>query len=80
MAFEQKPNTGALFKNDKEGNESRPDYKGNINFKGTDCWLSAWLKKDKNGKIYMSLSVQPKEKNYEDDIPENTPPDDSHPF
>lgn len=54
-------NRGALFKNDKQGNENRPDYKGQINFNGQDCWLSAWLKKSKNGTKYMSLSVQPKE-------------------
>lgn len=50
-------NSGALFKNDKEGNESRPDYKGKINVRGEDFYLAAWLKKSKNGTNYMSLSV-----------------------
>jgi len=54
-------NSGALFKNDKEGNESRPDYKGQINVNGVDFWISSWIKTSKAGNKYMSLSVQPKE-------------------
>ena len=79
MGYDNK-NSGALFKNNRKSEDSQPDYTGNINFSGTDCWLSAWLKKDKNGKTYMSLSVQPKEKKYEDSIPEVTPPHSDVPF
>jgi len=53
-------NSGALFKNDKEGKESRPDYRGTLNVNGTEFWISAWLKSSKAGQKYMSLSVQPK--------------------
>ena len=53
-------NRGALFKNDKK-NPNWPDYKGSLNVAGIDYWLSAWLKKDKNGNTYMSLNVKPKE-------------------
>ena len=53
-------NRGALFKNDRKESDKHPDYKGTINVAEDDYWLSAWLKKDKNGKTYMSLSVQPK--------------------
>ena len=54
-------NSGALFKNDKEGNDNRPDYKGSINVGGVEFWISSWIKTSKAGKKYMSLSVQPKE-------------------
>jgi uncharacterized protein (DUF736 family) len=54
-------NRGALFKNDRKETDKHPDYKGTINVAEDDYWLSAWLKKDKNGKTYMSLSVQPKQ-------------------
>ena len=38
--------TGALFKNDKEGNENRPDYTGNIHdANGKKRRIAAWLKK-----------------------------------
>jgi uncharacterized protein (DUF736 family) len=54
-------NRGVLFKNDKKDSESQPDYKGSINADGFDFWLSAWVKTDKTGKKYMSLSISPKE-------------------
>jgi uncharacterized protein (DUF736 family) len=55
-------NTGALFKNDKQGNENWPDYRGSININGEEFWISAWLKTSKKDNTkYMSLAVQPKE-------------------
>lgn len=54
-------NSGALFKNDKQGNEKRPDYTGSINVNGQDFWLSAWVKKSQAGKSFMSLAVKEKE-------------------
>jgi hypothetical protein len=54
---------GVLFKNtDKtEGNETWPDYKGNIvDLDGAEYWLSAWLKKSKAGVTYMSLTIKRK--------------------
>jgi len=62
-------NSGLLAKNDKQGNESRPDYRGSINVDGVDYWLSAWIKTGRDGtklagQKYMSLSVQPKDASY----------------
>ena len=54
-------NRGSLFKNDKKESDNHPDYKGSINVEGKECWLSAWLKTSKDGKKYMSLSVQAKD-------------------
>lgn len=55
-------NSGALFKNDKEGgNPKWPDYKGQITVDGVEYWLSAWIKKGEKG-TFMSLSVKPKDK------------------
>lgn len=53
-------NRGALFKNDKQGNEKRPDYTGTLNVDGKDLQISAWIKASKAGTKYMSLTVQPK--------------------
>jgi hypothetical protein len=53
-------NSGVLFKNDRKEKPTHPDYTGSINFEGTDCWLSAWVK-EKNGKKFFSLSVKPKD-------------------
>lgn len=53
-------NRGALFENDKKGNEKAPDFKGTINVDGIEFYASAW-KRDKYGKEYFSISIQPKE-------------------
>lgn len=68
-------NSGLLAKNDKQGNESRPDYRGSINVDGREYWLSAWIKQGREGtklagQKYMSLSVKPK------DTPAPAPVDD----
>jgi uncharacterized protein (DUF736 family) len=54
-------NRGVLFRNDKKQNDKQPDYKGSINVEGEDRWLSAWLKEDKNGQKYLSISSQSKQ-------------------
>lgn len=62
MAYEMKDNSGSLFKNDKEGKESRPDYKGSMKIEGVDYWLSAWIKKSDGKPPWMSLSLERKDK------------------
>ena len=61
MADYDNTNRGALFKNDKKESDSHPDYTGNINFNGVDCWLSGWLKESKDGRKFFSLSVKEKD-------------------
>jgi uncharacterized protein (DUF736 family) len=58
MSYEQKNNNGALFKNDKDGVDTRPDYRGKARVNGADVEISAWIKKSKAGTTYMSLSFQ----------------------
>ena len=60
MAFDN-TNSGALFANPKKTSDKHPDRTGSINVDGVDYWISGWLKKDKNDKPYLSLSVKPKE-------------------
>jgi uncharacterized protein (DUF736 family) len=64
-------NNGALFRNDKEGNDNRPDYKGPINVEGKEMQLSAWLKTSAKGVKYMSLQIEEKRQ-------QNAPPTQQH--
>jgi len=54
-------NTGVLFKNDKKTTDKHPDYKGSVNVEAMEFWISAWIKKSKDGRNYMSLAFTPKE-------------------
>jgi len=60
MAYEQKPGQFLLFKNNKDGNESRPDYRGDgIGLDGEPITVSAWIKQGKKGK-FMACNIQAK--------------------
>jgi hypothetical protein len=65
MAYEQKPNTGSLFKSDKAGSDTSPSHTGSINIDGVNYWLNAWVNEIKSGAKkgtkYFSLKVKPKE-------------------
>ena len=69
MAYEPKDGSGALFKNDKGGNEKRPDYRGNLMVGGVEYELSSWIKEGSRGK-WMSISAKPKEEKVQ---PQKTP-------
>lgn len=65
MSYDNR-NSGIITRNDKQGNEKRPDYRGSINVDGRDYWISAWIKTGRDGtklagQKYMSLSVEPKD-------------------
>lgn len=50
-------NSGVLFANEKDGNDSRPDFTGRINVGGVVKRLAAWTKaSDKVGE-FLSIRV-----------------------
>jgi hypothetical protein len=81
MAYEQRDNSGTLFKNDRKESTKHPDYKGTIMVDGREYWLSAWIKDGQRGK-FMSLAVNPKDeqqperKGASQPQPDRTPGDD----
>lgn len=60
MAYEHKPGTFTLFKNDKGDNDKRPDYRGEgKDASGGDIEVSAWIKEGGKGK-FLSCTMKPK--------------------
>ena len=59
MAYEQKNNSGSLFKNDKkvEG-DKQPLYKGKCMIDGVMKEIGAWMQTSDRGTKYMSLRFQ----------------------
>lgn len=61
MAYEPKPGSFSLFRNDRKEKDTHPDYRGDgMTLDGQPAWISAWLK-ESNGKKFFSISLQLKE-------------------
>ena len=60
MAYEQRDNSGVLFKNEKREKPSHPNATGSAMIDGVEYWVSAWTKEGKNGK-FQSLAFKRKE-------------------
>lgn len=69
--------SGVLFKNEKDGNEKRPDYKGSAEIEGVQYWVSAWIRDGAKGK-FMSMKYEAKEKQQaqQSQTPKPAPVDD----
>lgn len=61
MAYEQKDMTGSVFANSRKEKDTHPDRTGDCTIDGKKYWISGWVKQDKNGKQYLSLSFKSKD-------------------
>lgn len=58
MAYEEKPGTGAIFKNNKL-KDTHPEYRGSIiTPSGEKLDVSLWVKESKAGTKYFSAAIQ----------------------
>jgi hypothetical protein len=58
MGFEQRNNSGVLFKNSrKQEGSKQPDYRGELMIDGTMFEVAGWVREGKRGK-FLALVVQ----------------------
>ena len=62
MAYEMKDGDFSLFRNDKEGNEKRPDMRGKACIGGVIYKLSGWTRKTKDGEKYLAGKIEPEQR------------------
>ena len=79
MAYEMRPNSGTLFKNDEKKEPNHADYQGEALIDGKVYWFNAWIKEGKRGK-FMSCSFREKTKKGEKPVDRSKEVDDSIPF
>ena len=60
MAYVPKDGSGSLFRNDKNGNDKRPDWRGDLMIGEQMYELAAWEKQGARG-TFFSLSAKPKQ-------------------
>ena len=65
MAYEQKNNSGSLFKNERKEKDTHADYRGECLIEGVAYYMDAWLKTAESGRKWMSFSFKPKRANEE---------------
>lgn len=61
MAYEQKDNTGTLFKNERREKDTHAHARGSALIDGVEYWVDAWTNTDRNGNKYQSLKFKRKD-------------------
>lgn len=62
MAYETKPNTGALFANRERKSDKHPQASGTALIDGVEYFIDAWTNMDRNDNKYQSLKFKRKDK------------------
>ena len=61
MAYEQKDNSGSLFKNERREKDTHAHARGSALIDGVEYWLDAWTNEDRNGNKYQSPKFKRKD-------------------
>lgn len=81
MKYEQRDNSGSLFKNTEKQSDKHPDYSGTAMIDGQEFFMDAWLKTSDSGRKWMSFSFKPKTKQQKPSkAPAKAPADDDVPW
>lgn len=62
MSYQQKDNSGAIFKNDDKQQDTHADYRGSAVVDGVDYFVDVWVNTAESGRRYMSLRLKRKER------------------
>jgi hypothetical protein len=61
MAYELRDGTGTIFKNKfKEEGDNKPDYKGEVMWRGEKIEIAHWVKQGQNGKFFSVKLQEPR--------------------
>jgi hypothetical protein len=75
MAYEPKPNSGTLFRNDRKTADKQPDEKGTALIGGVEYWVSGWWKQGKSGDfLSLAFTVKEQRDGQQDQQPDRQPP------
>lgn len=72
MAYEQKDNSGSLFKNDRKESDKHPGMTGTALINGVEYWVSSWRKDSGSKGPWLSLAFKPKEERRKEPKPAKT--------
>jgi hypothetical protein len=61
MAYEMKPDSGSLFKNDKREKDTHANARGSALIGGVEYWIDAWTNETNSGDKYQSLKFKRKD-------------------
>ena len=56
MSYQEKDQSGSLFKNDRKERDSQPDWTGKAIVNGTPVYVSGW---NKDGRISLAFKNRP---------------------
>jgi hypothetical protein len=71
MAYEQRDNTGTIFRNDRREKDSQPNARGTALIEGVEYEISAWTKQGQKGP-FQSLSFKRKEQRQPEAAPRSS--------
>lgn len=72
MSYQQRDNSGSLFRNERKEKDTHADYRGECLIDGQAYYMDAWLKTAESGRKWMSFSFKPKQAKEETKPPPRT--------